>query len=271
MVVSLSKFGLKDKVAIVTGGGQGIGKAIALGFATVGAHVVIADISAKTGEATAAEVRALGRRSLAITTDVCDGKQIAKLVAATMAEFGRIDILVNNAGIVIPVSPIVAVREEDWDKIMTTDLKSVFLCSKAVARVMIDQNKGNIINIASMAALRAAPGTAVYGVAKAGVISLTASLAAELARYHIRVNTVAPGTVDTPQHTAVRGPAETDIGTRFGIPLDRVGQPDDIAAAVIYLASDASDYVSGEIIPVKGGPYTRKGDMEHFMEKFPSL
>ncbi len=271
MVVSLSKFGLEDKVAIVTGAGQGIGKAIALGFASVGAHVVIADISAKTAEATAGEVRASGRKSMVIPTDVRDSKQVAKMVAATMTEFGRIDILVNNAGRVIPVNPITAMREEDWDEMLNMDLKSVFLCCKAVARVMIDQEKGNIVNIASMAGLRAVPGIAPYGVAKAGVISLTLSLAAELARYHIRVNAIAPGQIDTPMRSSVRGLAEKDIGTRFGIPLGRVGQPDDIAAAVIYLASDASDYVSGEIIQVKGGPYTRKGDTEQFIEKFPSL
>ncbi len=271
MVVSLSRFGLEGKVAIVTGAGQGIGKATALGVATLGANVVVADINARTGEATAAEVRALGRKSLAIATDVCDSKQIAKLVEATMAEFGRIDILINNAAIVIPVSPMLAVRVEDWDRIMNANLKSLFLCCKAVAPVMIKQNKGNIINLASMAGLRAVPGTAVYGISKAGVISFTQSLAAELSRYHIRVNAVAPGTVETPQHASVRGAADKDIGARFGIPLGRIGQPDDIAAAVIYLASDASDYVSGEVIQVKGGPYTRKGDMEQFVEKFPSL
>ena len=122
-----------------------------------------------------------------------------------------------------------------------------------------------------MAGLRAVPGTAPYGVAKAGVISFTKSLSVELARYHIRVNTIAPGRIDTPQSVSVRGLVEKDIGTRIGIPLERIVQPDDIAAAVIYIASDASDYVTGEVIQIKGGPYTRKGDIEQFLEKFSSL
>lgn len=269
-MIPLSKFGLEDKVAIVTGAGSGIGKSIALSFSNLGAHVVIGEIDANTGESTAAEIRALGRKGLAIRTDVKDSRQVASLVKATMAEFGRIDILVNNAGIAIPMKPVVAMPEADWDGIIANNLKSVFLCSKAVARVMIDQKRGNIINIASMSGLRAVPGVAPYGTSKAGVISFTRTLAAELARYHIRVNAIAPGPIDTALGAGVAGSVQERV-QRIGIPLGRIGYPDDIAATAIYLASDASDYVSGEVIEVKGGPFIRKGDIEMFEQKFPVL
>jgi len=267
---TLSKFSLEDRVAIVTGAGRGIGKGIAISFAEVGAHIVVSEIDPDTGRTTADKVRALGRKSLAVTTDVRDSKQVAKLVEATMKEFGHIDILVNNAGGAIPLTPVVALGEEDWDWIMAIALKSVFLCCQAAARVMIDQKKGNIINISSMAGLRSVPGLGPYGAAKAGVISLTRTLAAELARYNIRVNTIAPGAIETPMLAGIRGSIKGHA-ERIGVPLGRIGYPEDITAAAIYLASDASDYVSGETIEVKGGPYTRKGDMEQFVQKFPNL
>lgn len=268
--MDLSAFSLVDKVAIVTGGSRGIGKGIAQAFANVGAKVVIvARTKSELGQA-AAEIEGTGHKVLPFVADVCDSSQVARLMDATMADFGRIDIMVNNAGGLTPSSPLVATSEEDWDWMMAANLRSVFLCSKAVARVMIDQNtKGNIVNIASMAARKPTPGLCAYSVSKAGVVSLTITAAAELARYRIRVNAIAPGAIDTGMGKA-RGSPEERV-KRQGIPLGRIGHIDDVAATALYLASDASDFVSGEVIEVKGGPLIRKGDLEMFVEKFPTL
>ncbi len=265
-----SKFRLDEKVAIVTGSGGGVGKGIALHLAQVGAHVVVADLNQGTGETTAREIQALGRKSLSVVVDVTKSDQVSRLVDVTRKEFGRIDILVNNAGGTHVAIPIVQFSEEEWDFRISLNLKSVFLCSKAVSRVMIDQNKGNIINIASAAGTRAMPGMSAYGAAKAGVISFTRTLAAELARYHVRVNCILPGPIDTPASAARRGTGP-ERAARAGIPLGRIGQPDDIGLAAIYLACDASDFVSGEALEVKGGPFMRKDDMDRFIANFPKL
>lgn len=265
-----SRFRLDEKVAIVTGSGGGIGRGIALNFALVGAHVVVAEINKSIGEATAHEIEALGRKSLPVVVDVTKSDQVSRLVEATMKEFGRIDVLVNNAGGTHVAIPVVQFSEEEWDFRIRLNLTSVFLCCKAMSRVMIDQKKGNIINIASAAGTRAMPGMSAYGAAKAGVISFTRTLAAELARYHIRVNCILPGPVDTEASAARRGKGP-ERAERAGIPLGRIGQPEDIALAGIYLASDASDFISGESIEVKGGPFMRKDDMERFIANFPKL
>ena len=265
-----SKFRLDDRVAIVTGSGRGIGKAIALHLAQVGADVVVAEINPTTAKATAEEVRALGRRSLPVEIDVTVSEQLPKLVKATIKEFGHIDILVNNVGGNSPMAPIVEMSDEEWEQVIKRNLTSVFMCSKAISRVMIDQNKGNIINISSAAGTRAYPGCSPYATAKAGIINFTRALAAELARYHIRVNCILPGPIDT-EAAAARVGSGLERAERHGVPLGRIGKTEDIALAAIYLASDASDYVTGESIEVKGGPLTRKGDMELFITKFPEL
>jgi 3-oxoacyl-[acyl-carrier protein] reductase len=270
MASVLSKFSLKDKVAVITGCGQGIGKSIALNFAQAGAHIVAAEMNPTTAKATAAEVRRLGRQSLAVATDVTNSGQIAKMVDAAVSQFRHIDILVNNAGITLPLAPVLWMRDGEWDKTLAINLTGVFLCSRAVGRVMIKQKVGSIINIASMSGHRAVPGEAHYAAAKAGVLSLTQTLATELARYQVRVNAISPGAIETELGVASRGSAKERV-ERAGIPLGRIGFADDIAAAALYLASDASDWVTGIDIQVHGGPYTRKGDLDMFISKFPNL
>jgi len=265
----MNRFMLDDKTAIVTGAGRGIGKEIALQFAKAGANVVIAEIDRETCEDVRREIEGLGRRSLSIITDVTDRKQIAKLVEATINEFGRIDILVNNVGTVNKFCPVVLLDDNEWDRVIKVCLTSNFLTSKTIASEMIKQGKGNIINIASAAGTRPVPGLSAYAAAKAGVINFTKTLSIELARYHIRVNCINPGQIEAGQG-ALRGAAQERV-ERAGIPLGRVGQPEDVAFAAIYLASDASDYITGACIEVKGGPYARKGDTEMFITRFPEI
>ena len=265
----LSKFRLDGKSAIVTGAGRGIGKTIALHFAQMGADVTIAEIDHGAAEAVAQEIQMLGRKSLPVVTDVSKSDQVSAMVEATLKEFGRIDILVNNAGVVNPLTPALHMNEEEWDRILRVCLKGTFLVSKAVGREMVAQKKGNIINIASAAGTRAVPGLSPYAAAKAGVINFTKTLSVELARYHIRVNCIIPGAIET-ELGKVRGNSQERV-ERTGIPLGRIGQPEDIALTAIYLASDSSDWVTGAGIEVMGGPYTRKGDTEMFIAEFPKL
>jgi len=265
----LSKFRLDQRVALVTVGGRGIGKAIALHYAQVGADVAIAEIDKTAADAVADEVRSFGRRSLSVKADVANEIEVSKLVEAILIKFGRIDILVNNAGIVNLMTPAVNLNEAKWNRVIKVCLTGTFLVSQAVGRVMVKQHKGSIVNIASAAGSRAVPGSSPYAAAKAGVINFTKTLSLELARYHIRVNCISPGAIET-EMGGSRGSAQDRV-ERAGIPLGRIGRPEDIAFAAIYLASDAADWVTGTCIEVNGGPYARKGDSEMFIAKYPEL
>jgi 3-oxoacyl-[acyl-carrier protein] reductase len=253
----LQQFSLNNKIAIVTGSGQGIGRAIARMFAEAGADLVIADIRMDTAEATATDIRSLQRKAFTIQVDVRDKNQVDEMVTKTIEKFGCIDILVNNAGFGHMTVPLVEMNEEEWDKCVTLNLKSTFLCCKAVSRVMMRQKRGTIINMASMAALGAYPMGANYSAAKAGIKNLTETLAVELGPYNIRVNALAPGVIET-QLTAElyeRRP-ELKIQRLKNIPLGRLGTPEDVANVALFLASDASSYISGETIPIKGAMAT---------------
>lgn len=251
----LRRFALDDRTAVITGGGKGIGKAIALGFAQNGANVVVAEIDAEAGRSAVAQIQSDGGTGLAIPCDVLDKTQVSELMAETLGAFGRLDILVNNVGATrsTPRRPIFDIEEERWDFIVDLNLKTTFLCAQAAAKIMKAQNSGNIINITSGAGLRPYPGQLPYGAAKAGVVNFTQSLAVHLAAYNIRVNAIAPGTIVTPGMAYL---GDMDERTRKrGVPLSRAGRAEDIAMAAIYLASDASNYTTGVTLPVAGGPY----------------
>jgi NAD(P)-dependent dehydrogenase (short-subunit alcohol dehydrogenase family) len=249
--MELPLFRLTGKVAIVTGAGRGIGKAIALGLANAGADIVVAARTAGDIDTTAGEITAKGRRALAVPTDVRLSGQVANLIEKTVAEFERIDILVNNAGGSFTI-PTMELSEDGWDAIIRENLKSVFLCCKAAAKVMISQGKGSIVNIASVAGLRGYTFNAAYGAAKAGIIEFTKTLAIDLASHNIRVNAIAPGYIVTPGMLQLDKPERIQAMSRH-IPLSHLGQPEDIVGGVIYLASDASSYVTGETLLIDGG------------------
>jgi len=244
---------LKDEVALVTGGGRGLGRAMALAFAKEGADVVINEIDMPAAEKVVGEVKALGRRSLAIKADVTSKMEVEEMVKTVMKEFGRIDILVNNAGVSM-VGPSEELEESRWDKGIDLDLKGVFLCSQVVGKEMIKQKRGNIINIASIAGIVGLPARASYCSAKAGVIELTKVLACEWARYNINVNAIAPGYCRTEMLEDLIKRGLYDEKAVVGrCPAGRLGKPEDIANAAVFLALDESNYVTGHTLVVDGG------------------
>ena len=251
--MSIPGISLAGKAAIVTGGSRGIGKGIALMFAGAGADVVVCsrNLDGKL-ESAADEIRKLGRRSLAVKADVTRQADIDNLVKQTMEEFGAIDILVNNAGTVIR-APVVEHSEEDWDKVIDTNLKSYFLCSRAVGRVMMEQKRGNIINIASLRGIEGAAGRVSYSVSKAGVIMFTRVLALELVKYNVRVNAIAPGWIKTELTEPMWGNPKTNKEVTATIPMDRWASVDEMASVALFLASDLSSYVTGHTLVADGG------------------
>jgi len=243
---------LTKRVAIVTGSARGIGQAIALKLAEVGADVVVNDIqsAAESLESVAAEIRAINRQSLAVTADVSSSEDVNHLVETAMATFGRVDILVNNAGITRD-QLIIRMSDEDWDTVINIDLKSAFLCTRAVLRHMLKQRWGRIINIASITGLVGNPGQANYASAKAGVIGLTRSIAKEAASRGITVNAIAPGAIDTKMTQQLNENQRQEFLKR--IPLGYFGAPRDIAEAVAFLASEEARYITGQVLNVDGG------------------
>ena len=240
------------KVGIVTGAGQGIGKAIALELAKEGANVVIADINLKAAENVAKEATAFGK-AIAIEVDVSSKADIDRMLKESLKQFGRVDILVNNAGIAI-MAEASEVMLEEWDRVMDINLKGVFLCSQAVGREMIRRRNGKIINIASAAAHSAAPNMVSYNVSKAGVIQLTKTLAVEWAKYNINVNSISPGVTEGVMLSQLRVDDPAAFKAREErIPLKRVNPPEDIARLVVFLSSMDSDNITGEDIRLDGG------------------
>lgn len=252
--MSIPNLSLADEVAIITGSRRGIGKTIALAFAEAGAHVVVCDLVVEDGElqAVAGEIQKLGRRSLAIQVNTSKKKDVDNLVQKIVDQFGVIDILVNNAGIIIK-SPLLDMPENDWDRLMGVDLKGYYLCSQAVGKRMIKQKKGKIINIASQYAFKVTPGMGVYSIAKAGVVMLTRVLAQELGSYGIRANTIAPCLVKTEFSRPSWSDRDFLKQVEASIPLGRVAETGDLVGAALFLASEASSFITGHTILVDGG------------------
>lgn len=239
---------LKDKVSIVTGGGRGIGRAICLALAEEGSDVVVGDLNIQLAERVGEEIKSFNREALPVECDVSKKKQVNHMVEAAVEEFGKVDILVNNAGI-LTVSSTEGLPEEEWNRLIDVNLKGVFLCSQAVIKLMREKSSGRIINIASCAGKIGALTAAInYSTSKAGVIGFTIHLAKELAPYRINVNAVAPGFVDT---ALIESYSREKIIN--ATPLGRLGKPEDIARAVVFLAGEESDFITGEILDVNGG------------------
>jgi NAD(P)-dependent dehydrogenase (short-subunit alcohol dehydrogenase family) len=243
---------LKDKVAIVTGSGRGIGKDIALAYAREGAHVVINDIDPATARDTAAEAAKHGVRSLAYAADVSSKTEVVGLVEATMREFGQIDILVNNAMKIVP-GKLEELPVEAWDTTINVGLRGAFMMSQAAARHMIARQSGCIVNIASIAGLFPYNWAGSYSVVKAGLIMLTKQQAVEWAPHGIRANAITPGYIRTPGTEAMYADPEIYEGRRKGVPMGRVGSGDDISGVAIFLASDDARYTTGSVVGADGG------------------
>jgi len=241
---------LKDKVAVVTGASRGIGREIALALSRAGAAIVAADIIADLLKGVVEEIIAGGGRALPVAADVTKFEDCQNLADAAVKEFGRLDILVNNAGITRD-NIILRMKDEEWQKVIDTNLKGTFYCIKAACRAMMKQRSGRIINIASVAGLLGTVGQANYAASKAGVIALTKVAAREFASRGITINAVAPGFIETDMTRAL--PEEVRTASLNMIPLGRVGVPADVANVVLFLASDLSAYVTGEIIRIDGG------------------
>jgi len=245
-------FSLKGKIALITGGSRGIGKQTALGFAHAGADIAIASRKLPDLEAAVAEIKTTGRKAIGVSAHIGRLEQIDELVKKVVAEYGRIDILVNNAGTNPVMSPALDVEERAWDSIMNLNLKGLFFLSQAVARVMKEKGGGKIINVSSMEGYT--PGLLpVYSISKAGVIMATKVMAHEWAKYNIRVNAIAPGLINTPFSEALWSNEEYKNYLLSRTPLKRLGEADEMVGALIYLASDASSYVTGVTIPIDGG------------------
>lgn len=243
---------LKDKVALVTGATRGIGRCVALALAAQGAHLVVVGTNAEKAVEFSAELEQSGTQALGIGADVSLAEDVERLVDSTKERFGRIDILVNNAGVTRD-GLMLRMKEADWDTVIDVNLKGAFLCTRGVARLMTKQRNGRIINISSVVGQMGNPGQANYCASKAGLHGLTRSNARELAKRQITVNAIAPGFIETDMTEFLTEQQRKELTSQ--IPLERLGHVDDIAATVVFLASEQAGYITGQVIGVNGGMY----------------
>jgi len=241
---------LEGKVALVTGGGRGIGRQIALLFAKEGADLAICDVNKQDLDQAKKEIESLGRKVLIFEVDVANFKEVEKMVNIILDNFKHLDILVNNAGITRD-NLLLRMSEDDWDKVLAVNLKGVFSCTKAVTKPMVKQKSGRIVNVASIVGISGNAGQANYAASKGGIISFTKSVAKELCARRINVNAVAPGFIQTTMTESLTATLRNLILAT--IPLNRFGLPDDIAQACLFLASEESNYITGQTIVVDGG------------------
>jgi NAD(P)-dependent dehydrogenase (short-subunit alcohol dehydrogenase family) len=248
-------FNLKNKVVIVTGARRGMGKAHALVLAKAGAKVVVSDISQEDCQVVADEIKKSGGEAIAVKCDVSQKAEVEKMVKAAVGKWGKVDILVNNAGI-CQFKPFMELTEEDWDRTLDINLKGYFLCAQTAAKEMVKKKSGVIVNIASIAMGQVGIGFATlahYSASKGGIVAMTETLAAELASHNIRVNAIAPGGIDTPMIGGIKSDAKSLEATLARVPMHRLGKPEEVANLVLFLASDASSYITGSTVVVDGG------------------
>ena len=242
----------RGKIAVVTGASRGIGRSISLALASAGATIVAMDMDQTTTDAVVAELKTAGAEALAVVGNVTVTADADKMIAVAMQTYGRVDILINNAGITRD-GIFLRMKDEDWDAVLSVNLKGAFLCSRAASKVMAKQRYGRIINIASIVGQMGNAGQANYCASKAGLIGLTKSNARELAKRNVTVNAVAPGFIATAMTDALPEKVKVDLIAQ--IPLERLGSAEDIANAVLFLASEASGYITGQVLAVNGGMY----------------
>jgi len=252
----MDEFQLDGKVALVTGASRGLGRAIALGLARAGADVAVCARSATDLAETGRAIEALGRRTLVVPTDVTDEAQVDDLAEAVIDALSRVDILVNNSGTVL-VKPLLDTETADWRRVIDTNLTGTYLCCRALGAHMVAQHSGRVINIASIDGLKGSANVTAYSASKGGVVALTRALALEWARHGVTVNAIAPGYFDTAMsRQGLDDPAVRERILKL-IPMRRVGDPEEIAPLAVYLASEASAYMTGEVIAIDGGQLAR--------------
>lgn len=246
---------LKGKSAVITGARRGIGRAVAIAYAKAGSDVSVCDKIADDGllNETCEELASFGSKSLALAADVSVREDVENMVNRILKAYGKIDVLVNCAGVWIPGQNLIECSDETWDKVIDTNLKGAFLCCRAVGNIMVNQKSGSIINMSSQVGLTPGAGAGAYPISKAGIIMMTRQLALELSGFKIRVNALAPGIVKTEFNSPFWKDPAVEAETATMVPLGRLAEPEDIAGAAVFLASDAAGYITGQVLCINGG------------------